>query len=47
MKLLLTIEAFDMMGCRPENTDIDLDPASVNIGTLRSTSHHVQCFNSQ
>ena len=47
MKQLLTIKALDMMLCRPENTNIDLDSASVNIGTLRSTSDYVQCLNSQ
>ena len=41
MKQLLTIEALDMMWCRHENTNIDLGYASVNIGALRSTSHHV------
>ena len=54
---LLTIEALDMMWYRPENTNIDLGgsestnidrgSASVNIGILRSISHHVQCLNSQ
>ena len=41
----MTIEALDMMWYRPENTNIDLGSASVNIGTLRSISHHVQCLN--
>ena len=44
---LLTIEALDMMWYRPENTDIDRGEAEVNIGILRSISHHVQCLNSQ
>ena len=44
---LLTIEALDMMWYRPENTDIDRGEAEVNIGSLRSISHHVQCLNSQ
>ena len=44
---LLTIEALNMMWYRPENTNIDLGEAEVNIGILRSISHHVQCLNSQ
>ena len=36
-----------MMRCRPESTNIDRGGAKVNIGVLRSTSHHVQCLNSQ
>ena len=44
---LLTIEALDMMWCRPESTNIDWSGAQVNISILRSTSHHVQCLNSQ
>ena len=38
IKQLLTIGALDMMWCRPENTNVDLGFASVNIGILRSTS---------
>ena len=41
-KQLLTIEALDIMWCRPESSNIDLDSALVNIGALRVTSHHVQ-----
>ena len=44
---LLTIEALDMMWYRPESTNIDRGGAEVNIGILRSISHHVQCLNSQ
>ena len=44
---LLTIEALDMMLCQPESTNIDRGETEVNIGTLRPTSHHVQCLNSQ
>ena len=44
---LLTIEALDMMLYRPESTNIDRGGAEVNIGILRSISHHVQCLNSQ
>ena len=44
---LLTIEALDMMWYRPESTNIDQGGAEVNIGILRSISHHVQCLNSQ
>ena len=44
---LMTMEALDMMLYRPENTDIDLGYASVNIGILRSISHHVQLLHSQ
>ena len=33
--------------CRPESTNIDRGGAEVNIGILRSTSHHVQCLNCQ
>ena len=43
---LLTIEALDMMWCRPESTNIDRGGVEVNIGILRLTSHHVQCLNS-
>ena len=43
---LLTIKALDMIRYRPENTNVDLGSASVNIGTLKSISHHVQCLNS-
>ena len=55
---LLTIKALDMMlyrpdntdidrgENRPDNTDIDRGEASVNIGIIRSISHHVQCLNS-
>ena len=32
---------------RPESTNIDRGGAEVNIGILRSISHHVQCLNSQ
>ena len=35
------------MWYRPENTNIDWGGAEVNIGILRSISHHVQCLNSQ
>ena len=44
---LLTIEALDMMLYRPENINIDRGKAEVNIGILRSISHHVQLLNSQ
>ena len=44
---LLTIEALDMMWYRPESTNIDWGGAEVNIGILRSISHHVQCLNNQ
>ena len=44
---LLTIEALDMMWCRPESTNIDWGETEVNIGILRSTSQYVQCLNSQ
>ena len=44
---LLTIEALDMMWYRPESTNIDRGGEEVNIGILRSISHHVQCLNSQ
>ena len=47
IKQLLTIEALDMMWYWPENTNIDLGFASVNIGILWSISHHIQCLNSQ
>ena len=36
-----------MMRYRPESTNIDRGGAEVNIGILRSISHHVQCLNSQ
>ena len=36
-----------MISYRPVSTYIDLGTASVNIGTLRSISYHVQCLNSQ
>ena len=36
-----------MLLCRPESTNIDRGRAEVNIGILRSTSHHVQCLKSQ
>ena len=36
-----------MMWYRPESTNIDRGGAEVNIGILRSISHHVQCLNSQ
>ena len=36
------MEAMDMMWYRPEYTDIDRGTAEVNIGMLRSISHHVQ-----
>ena len=39
---LLAMEALDMMRYRPENADIDRGVAKVNIGMLRSISHHVQ-----
>ena len=39
----MTNEALD----RPENTNIDLGFASVNIGILWSISHHIQCLISQ
>ena len=42
IKQLLTNEALDMMWYRPENTNIDLGFASVNIGILWSISHHIQ-----
>ena len=35
------------IGYRPENTNIDLGEAEVNIGFLWSISHHIQCLNSQ
>ena len=35
------------MWYRPESTSIDRGGAEVNIGILRSISHHVQCLNSQ
>ena len=35
------------MWYRPESTNIDRGGADVNIGILRSISHHVQCLNSQ
>ena len=38
---LLTIEALDMIRCQPESTNIDGGSASINIGIVRSTSHHV------
>ena len=41
---LLTNEALDMMWYRPENTNIDLGEAEVNIGILWSISHHIQCL---
>ena len=41
------MEALDMMWYRPENTDIDRGVAEVNIGMLRSISHHVQWLHSQ
>ena len=44
---LLTNEALDMMWYRPENTNIDLGFAEVNIGILWSISHHIQCLISQ
>ena len=47
IKQLLTNEALDMMWYRPENTNIDLGFASVNIGILWSISHHIQCLISQ
>ena len=43
----MTIEAWDMMWYRPESTNIDRGGAEVNIGILRSISHHVQCLSSQ
>ena len=36
-----------MMWYRPESTNIDRGGAEVDIGILRSISHHVQCLNSQ
>ena len=36
-----------MMRYRPGSTNIDRGGAEVNIGILRSISHHVQCLNSQ
>ena len=44
---LLTNEALDMMWYRPDNINIDLGFASVNIGILWSISHHIQCLISQ
>ena len=44
---LLTIEALDLIWCRPESTYIDWGGAEVNFGILRSISYHVQCLNSQ
>ena len=44
IKQLLTNEALDMMWYRPENTNIDLGFASVNISILWSISHHIQCL---
>ena len=38
---LLTIEALNMMRYRPKSTNIDRGGAEVNIGILRSISHHV------
>ena len=35
------------MWCRPGRTNIDFGAAEVNIGSLRSTSQHFQCLNSQ
>ena len=47
IKQLLTNEALDMMWYRPDNTNIDIGFASVNIGILWSISHHIQCLISQ
>ena len=44
---LLTIEVLDMMWYRPEKTSTNRGEAEVNIGVLRSISHHIQCLNSQ